>query len=134
MLLNKHVIVALPLLLSTGCASIVSSPQRAVTISSLPDRADFVVVDQKGKTVNAGQTPATITLKSDAGYFKGEKYTVKFQKEGFGVQNAPLDAELNGWYWGNILFGWGVGMLVVDPLTGAMWTLPKSKSVVLVPR
>jgi len=31
---------------------------------------------------------------------------------------------MSGWYWGNILIGGLIGMLVVDPLTGAMYKLP----------
>jgi hypothetical protein len=30
---------------------------------------------------------------------------------------------LNKWYFGNILLGGVIGMLVVDPLTGAMYSL-----------
>jgi hypothetical protein len=40
------------------------------------------------------------------------------------VQSVPLTAKINGWYFGNLLFGGIiVGMLIVDPATGAMWTL-----------
>jgi len=31
---------------------------------------------------------------------------------------------LSGWYWGNILFGGLIGVLIVDPITGKMWKLP----------
>lgn len=30
---------------------------------------------------------------------------------------------MNGWYIGNLLFGGIIGLLIVDPATGAMWTL-----------
>jgi hypothetical protein len=30
---------------------------------------------------------------------------------------------MDGWYIGNILFGGLIGILIVDPLTGAMWKL-----------
>jgi hypothetical protein len=32
-------------------------------------------------------------------------------------------AELSGWYFGNLVFGGIIGMLIVDPLTGSMWNL-----------
>lgn len=35
---------------------------------------------------------------------------------------------MDGWYWGNILFGGLIGMLAVDPATGAMYKLPKATS------
>ena len=31
---------------------------------------------------------------------------------------------MDGWYIGNILFGGLIGMLIVDPATGAMYNLP----------
>ena len=33
---------------------------------------------------------------------------------------------------GNILFGGLIGILIVDPITGAMWTLPDELTVTLV--
>lgn len=117
----------------SACASIVNHGSNPVTISSFPKHADFDVINQHGKVIHSGTTPETVSLKPDAGYFRGEKYTLKFQKEGFGVQTAPLNADLNTWYWGNLLFGVIPGMLLIDPLTGAMWSLPESKLVYLMP-
>ena len=34
-----------------------------------------------------------------------------------------MSSRINGWYVGNIVFGGFIGWLIVDPLTGAMWTL-----------
>ena len=133
MLLHKSILIPAIIALLSGCASIVSDSKKTVTITSLPSQAEFMIVDHNGKAIHNGVTPTTVTLKSDAEYFKGEKYTIKFQKEGFGPQSSPLNAKLNPWYWGNILFGYPIGMFIVDPITGAMWTLPESKSVVLAP-
>jgi len=33
-------------------------------------------------------------------------------------------ADIDGWYFANILFGGLIGMLIVDPITGKMWKLP----------
>ena len=71
-------------------------------------------------------TPSTVTLKSGAGYFSGEKYTFNFSKDGYADKTATLDTELNGWYFGNIVFGGFLGMLIIDPASGAMWSLPDS--------
>ena len=35
----------------------------------------------------------------------------------------PIDTELDAWYFGNILLGGVIGMLIVDPATGAMYKL-----------
>ena len=40
------------------------------------------------------------------------------------VGTHSVTAGLNGWYFGNILIGGLVGMLIVDPLTGAMYRMP----------
>jgi len=44
-----------------------------------------------------------------------------------------LEGTPGGWYiGGNLLFGGGMGWLIVDPSTGAMWTLePADMSVTL---
>ena len=106
-----------------GCASIVSKSEYPVAITSNPIGADFVVKRSNGIPVASGVTPATITLSASEGYFKPARYTVEFRRKGV-VQSVPLTAKIDGWYFGNILFGGIiVGMLIVDPATGAMWAL-----------
>jgi hypothetical protein len=34
-----------------------------------------------------------------------------------------VGSKVEGWYWGNILFGGLIGMIIVDPATGAMYKL-----------
>lgn len=106
-----------------GCASIVSKSEYPVAITSNPIGADFVVKRANGIPVASGVTPATITLSASDGYFKPSRYTVEFRRKGV-VQSVPLTAKIDGWYFGNIIFGGIiVGMLIVDPATGAMWAL-----------
>ncbi len=116
-----------------GCATIVSKSEWPVTITSTPEGADVTITDlTEGKKIYTGKTPTTVTLSSKGGYFKGKTYKVEIQKEGYTSQTAEIRSTLNGWYLGNILFGGPIGLLIVDPLTGAMWTLePKNLSLVL---
>lgn len=116
-------IVVVALMLS-ACSSIVSSSQYAVTINSHPDGAKFVVTNRMGIKVHSGVTPASVTLKASSGYFEGERYTVTFKKEGYSKKSFTLTSSVDGWYWGNILFGGIIGLLIVDPATGAMYNLP----------
>ncbi|MFG0400611.1 hypothetical protein ACF8D8_17535, partial [Pseudomonas sp. zjy_11] len=51
-----------------------------------------------------------------------------FKKDGYPDKTIELDSSLSGWYWGNILLGGLIGMLIVDPLTGAMYKLPEFAS------
>jgi PEGA domain-containing protein len=122
-------------LATTGCASIVGKSQYPVTISSRPDQADITIVDEKGDSVYTGKTPTTVTLRTKARYFKGKNYTVTFQKEGYAKHVAQIHRGVSGWYmFGNFVFGGLIGWLIVDPATGAMWTLQKEVSVDLEPQ
>jgi hypothetical protein len=38
-----------------------------------------------------------------------------------------LHSSVSGWYFGNVVFGGLIGMLIVDPLTGAMYNLTPEK-------
>lgn len=107
-----------------GCASIVSDSKPEVGVYSTPTAAKYEIVNSKGMVVASGVTPGRVLLESGRGYFKGEDYKVTFRKEGYQESTVPLKTTVNGWYWGNILIGGLIGMLIVDPLTGAMYTLP----------
>lgn len=121
--------VALSVLLLGGCASIVGDSSYPVAIKSTPEGATFEVRDSTGKVLHTGTTPETVTLKSGEGYFDGAEYVIAFNKEGHEPHEVKLDSSLSGWYWGNIIFGGLIGMLIVDPITGAMYKLPEGTSV-----
>lgn len=108
----------------SGCASIVSKSEYPVSISSQPEGAKIIITNKARQDVFSGETPTTITLKASCGFFKGEDYTVSFQKEGYNSHTAQIERGIDGWYiGGNIIFGGFIGSLIVDPATGAMWTL-----------
>ncbi|KOP57043.1 MULTISPECIES: hypothetical protein [Pseudomonas syringae group] len=109
----------------TGCASIVSDSKYPVSITSSPSGAAYEIVNQSGVSVYSGVTPDQVTLRAGAGYFDGELYKVTFRKDGYASNMQTLNSGIDGWYWGNIVFGGLIGMLIVDPLTGAMYTLPE---------
>lgn len=115
----------------SGCSSIVSKSEYSVAIASNPGDAQFTVVNKAGEEVHRGVTPATVTLKSSSGYFKREQYEVTFLKEGYADRTFTLTSTVDGWYYGNILLGGLIGMLIVDPATGAMYNLPKRLEVSL---
>jgi hypothetical protein len=130
----KHVNCLLGLLAVqalAGCASIISESNWPVAIKSTPDGANFTVTNQNGDKVHSGTTPSSVMLAGGAGYFDGEKYTITFKKDGYQDTIATLDTSVNGWYWGNLLFGGILGFLVIDPATGAMYRLPPSFSAEL---
>ncbi|WOT03992.1 hypothetical protein [Shewanella youngdeokensis] len=128
---KKILVIALSAIIMSGCSSIVSKSDYAVTINSNPGGSSFVITNRAGQKVESGVTPSTVTLKSSAGYFKGETYTVVLNKEGFSEKTYTLTSSVDGWYFGNILLGGLIGMLIVDPATGAMYNLPERVDISL---
>ena len=129
----------LPLLLlaamvfSSGCASIVSESTYMVRVDSMPTGAKVAVADKRGDVIQSGVTPMFFALKSSDGFFTSAKYHFTFSKDGHLNTTTHLNASLDEWYIGNCIFGGLIGMLIVDPLTGAMWRLPDKVSVTLTP-
>lgn len=110
-------------LVFTGCASIVSSSTWPLSVKSEPVGAKVQITNRHGISVFSGQTPATVLLKSGAGFFANESYLVKLTLDGYAEKTIPVNCRLNGWYFGNIIFGGVIGLLIVDPATGAMFRL-----------
>ena len=110
----------------TGCASIFSGSTQTLTFKSVPDTANITITNKLGEKIHTGSTPATVTLKRGNGYFKPAGYQVTFSKEGFQTKTVQVKATVNGWYIANIIFGGLIGFLIVDPVTGAMYTLSPS--------
>lgn len=119
--------------LLSSCATIVSKSVWPVRIGSSPEGADVTITDiGEGKKVHTGKTPTTVTLSSKGGYFKGKTYRVEISKEGYTTQSTEIRSTINGWYIGNLLFRGLIGLLIVDPFIGAMWTLdPKDVNFIL---
>ncbi|WP_298758954.1 PEGA domain-containing protein [uncultured Psychroserpens sp.] len=111
------------ILFTTSCASIVSKSKYPISIDSSPSGAKITITDKKGNDVYTGNTPATLKLKAGNGYFSKARYEVKFEKEGYDVKIVPVEFKLDGWYFGNILIGGLLGMLIIDPASGAMYKL-----------
>lgn len=119
------------ILLTSGCASIVGGNSYEVTLTSSPAEAQFVITNRNGRVIHNGTTPATVPLASSSGYFKSASYRVVFTKDGFQQSVVDLEGSVNQWYFGNLFLASVVGLLIVDPVTGAMWELPEEQSVVL---
>lgn len=124
----KRMIVALllPMFFLTGCATIVGKDVFPVTINSNPDGANILIKDENGVKVYSGVTPTTVTLAAGESYFHAKTYNITFSKTGHENQYVQVKATMSGWYWGNIVFGGLIGMLIVDPISGKMWKLPKN--------
>lgn len=126
--LFRTIFLVLTLAVLSGCASIVSGGPQTLPVMSSPPGATCEVIDVRtGDTVMRTTTPDTLTLRRDAGFFRAAKYRVRFSREGYLPHEAQVDAGLNGWYFGNLLFGGLPGLLLVDPATGAMWRIQEER-------
>jgi len=114
-----------------GCASIVSKSEWPVTVQSDPPSARCLIAKENGIEIHKGETPLTLTLSAKSGFFSSQDYTITCEKEGYQTTKVQMPSSLNGWYWGNIVFGGLIGILIVDPATGAMWKLEETKVVSL---
>jgi hypothetical protein len=101
---------------------------KEVSLETIPSGANFEV-SQSGKSepVALGVTPAPLELKRGDGWFVAARYTVHVWKEGYEPADVvvPTTTSANYWYnllWFPLLTAWPpVAMLIVDPLTGAMY-------------
>ena len=111
--------------LLSGCASVMCGPRQKVAFDSKPSGADVEVIDSRGEVVFHKTTPCNAVLaRREQDYLQSAKYTVIVKKEGYEAVQFPLTGVLNRAYLANV-FSAGVGF-IVDPLTGAMWTLTPS--------
>lgn len=123
------VLIGVLLLLLTGCASMYSTSEYPVNIDSYPPNMEIVVTDRKGDIAYRGPTPAVVDLDARGGYFKRESYTVTLYDAGKAVGQTEIDGSIDGWYFVNIFGPTIIGMLLIDPITGAMWTLDQEVTV-----
>ncbi|MDB6174479.1 MAG: hypothetical protein JWL59_3790 [Chthoniobacteraceae bacterium] len=111
-----------------------SGPRKNITINSNPPGAHVSVADKKGREVAALTTPCVANLKRSAGFFVGASYVATVEKPGFQTQQFKIGPTANPWTLGNILIGGLVGILIIDPATGAMFGLtPTEITAQLVP-
>jgi hypothetical protein len=111
----------------SGCATIVHSGPRAITVASAPVGAKVSIYDRSNTLVMTNTTPFIAQLPTKYGYFKGQDYRLVFEMSGHATAEVNLTSSVSGWYFANLLFGGVIGMLIVDPLTGAMYNLSPEK-------
>jgi hypothetical protein len=129
----KAMLILFVLTLLISCATIIgkSSPEN-LDVRSIPEKATVVITDEKGTKILEGVTPTMASLEKK-GFFRGKKYTIKISKQGFADQVVTVYTKINGWYiLGNFVFGplAPIAWLIVDPVTGAMWSLDTNEVVV----
>ncbi len=137
-IMKKHFLYTLPavaltsVFLASGCASIVSDSSYPVAIQSSQANVNFTVKDENNRVIHSGQTPVTLSLNAGDSYFSKANYTIEYKYKGQ-LRTFALTPSLDGWYIGNILIGGPIGLLIIDPLTGAMYKLPETVDLDMSP-
>jgi len=107
--------------LLTGCASIIHGPSQTVEVTSTPSGAT-VYIDGE----DMGKTPRTLTLRRK-GRNKGEPktkkgYALKVELDGYYPYEIKVKRDVDGWFFGNVLFGGIIG-IIIDASNGSMYKL-----------
>jgi uncharacterized protein YceK len=111
MKLSKVAVAASVLVAVSGCATIIHGTTEKVGFSSTPAGAT-VSVDG----INSGTTPTFAQLK------RSTDHTVIIDLPGYEKSSFIIESKLSGWFFGNILIGGVIG-IVVDAISGGMYRL-----------
>lgn len=116
-------------LAGAGCATIAHGGQRRMAIDTIPSGAVGTVTNaNNGALVRVDTTPFIVTMEPKRAFFRGQSYNLKLEFPGHPTANIHLKSSVSGWYVGNLAFGAVIGMLIVDPATGAMWNISPDKT------
>ena len=110
-------------IMTTGCATIMHGDRQSVSIVSGKENTKIKVLDEAGNVVSEGTNNLTVALKRGKEMFKGNNYKI-VAETGDEKQEVLLNSGVNGAYVvGNLFFGGLIGWIIVDPASGAMWTI-----------
>lgn len=126
--------MGLAAVIGSGCASIVDGgSDKSVSIKTNPAGATVTIINKKQETIFTQTTPTIVSL-DRGGFFVPAEYKLHFEYPGYYPRDVKVKSTVDGWYLGNVIFGGVLGLLIVDPGTGAMWTLsPRQVTWNLVP-
>lgn len=100
----------------TGCATIIHGKFQKLEVSTEPQGA--IVTASDGRTTT---TPGMLKIDRSK-----QTYTLNIKKEGYEDVNMTLKRGIDPWFWGNILIGGIIG-IVVDMSTGAAYKFKPDK-------
>jgi len=121
--MQKFALVIAASIALSSCATIFSNANTTFGVDTSPQGATVKITNRKGVVVYDGQTPATVSLKNSNGYFQKGIYQIDLSMEGYQPRHLVVSSHLTGWYFANVIIGGALGMLIIDPLTGAMFKL-----------
>lgn len=114
-------VLCLSQMFNSGCASIVKGTRQTVMVETNPPGATISI----DRTHETSVSPAQLSLK------RKNEYELKIEKAGYKTEYVQVDRHLSGWFWGNLIFGGIIG-IIVDLSNGAGYKLePKEVTIEL---
>ena len=109
----------------SGCATLFSSSVYSVMVNSNPKNAQFEVFDRFQNRIITGVTPQVIMLPASYLPFIRQRYTVLVNDQEYESMQMSVTFHIDGWYFANLLIPplAPIAMLIVDPLSGNMFTI-----------
>ncbi len=104
---SAYLIIAV--LVLSSCSAIFNGSKDMVSINSDPGGAK-VIIDG----ANQGVTPMSVSLK------RGKNHVIEIKMEGYDYYKLTTDNTITGWFWGNLICG-GILGLVIDLATGSAY-------------
>lgn len=95
----------------SSCATIINDRNQDVEIKSNIVNAQVIV-----NNVEKGTTPTKISVKRSS-----KKLKIAITAPGYEPYQTELKPEISGWFWGNLILGGAIGM-IVDGCTDKCWT------------
>lgn len=97
-----------------GCATIMKGDKHNLKIMSTPTAAKVEIKTTSGVKLFEGTTPTQFKLS------KSKEYLVTLSLENYKETTIPMSKDgIEGWFWGNIICGGLIG-IVIDASNGAM--------------
>lgn len=123
------VAMILPMMGTLSCGTMKGEQNQKMSIQAAKTGIAFEVVDSKGKHIVSGETPRTITL-STGGFLIPNSYIIKYTKANGETGEQKISWGFNKSAIGKdaiciVLAGVGVVGIIVDGITGAIYTLPE---------
>lgn len=122
----RLIILAVILMIFQSCASIMGAEEYVYKIETDPPEMEYTVTDRAGIRVASGVTPDVISLASGQRFFRKQEYHINIKGPGSEEIEILSPYYVEGMYAGNLVFGWLIGLFIVDPATGAMYRPAKS--------
>jgi hypothetical protein len=115
-------------LMLPGCASIISGHTDDILVNTDPPGADCTLKRGTDIVGHANPTPTTVIVTRQAA-----DIDISCDKPGYQTASAVQEYGMNGWVFGNILFGGVIGVLI-DGFTGAQVGYDSEAMLTLAPK